>query len=126
MDRAEQPPREHAHGHRLNLCIYIHLAANYRNGTTMITVLGWLGAVFAVVSYSQTSTLRLRQIGLISSLALLSFNVMMGIWSNVALESVLGVVNAGRLVQLRSRPRRIRCRIRRNRRVVDGMSMISR
>jgi hypothetical protein len=90
-------------------------------------VLGWLGAGLAVVSYSQTSTTRLRQIGLISSLALLSFNLLMGIWSNVALESVLGIVNARRLFQLGSRPSwKLRIHTRRNRQVVDSMSAISR
>ena len=67
----------------------------------MITLLGWLGALLALVAYSQTRAARFRQIALLSSVALLTFNVLLGIWSNVVLESALGIVNVGRLVQLR-------------------------
>ena len=67
----------------------------------MITLLGWLGALLALVAYSQTRAARFRQIALLSSVALLTFNVLLRIWSNVVLESALGIVNVGRLVQLR-------------------------
>ena len=66
----------------------------------MITLLGWLGAIFALVAYAQTGAARFRQIALLSSIALLTFNVLLGIWSNVVLESSLAVVNVHRLVQL--------------------------
>ena len=68
----------------------------------MTTLLGWLGAGLALVSYAQTRTARLRQISILASMALLSFNLLLGIWSNVALESTLGVVNLYRLMQLRN------------------------
>ena len=68
----------------------------------MTTLLGWLGAGLALVSYAQTKTARLRQISILASMALLCFNLLLGIWSNVALESTLGVVNLYRLMQLRS------------------------
>jgi hypothetical protein len=67
----------------------------------MVTVLGWVGALFALLAYAQTRVARFRQIALLSSIALLTFNVLLGIWSNVALESALAVVNIRRLVQLR-------------------------
>jgi hypothetical protein len=67
----------------------------------MITLLGWVGALLALAAYSQTRAARFRQIALLSSVALLTFNVLLGIWSNVVLESALGIVNVGRLVQLR-------------------------
>ncbi len=72
----------------------------------MITLLGWIGAVLALAAYAQTGTARLRQIALASSVALLTFNMLLGIWSNVVLESALVVVNTRRLLQLRvgSRP----------------------
>ena len=70
----------------------------------MITLLGWLGALLALVAYSQTRAARFRQIALLSSVLLLTFNVLLGIWSNVVLESALGIVNVRRLLQLR-RPR---------------------
>ena len=75
----------------------------------MITLLGWLGAIFALVAYAQTGAARFRQIALLSSVALLTFNVLLGIWSNVVLESSLAVVNVRRLIQLRGPKRRIRC-----------------
>ena len=67
----------------------------------MITLLGWLGAFVALVAYAQTGTARFRQIALLSSVVLLTFNVLLGIWSNVVLESSLAAVNLSRLVQLR-------------------------
>jgi hypothetical protein len=67
----------------------------------MVTLLGWLGAMLALAAYAQTRAARFRQIALLSSVALLTFNVLLGIWSNVVLESALGIVNVGRLVQLR-------------------------
>ncbi len=71
----------------------------------MITVLGWIGAVLALAAYAQTCATRLRQIAVASSVALLTFNVLLGIWSNVVLESALAVVNIRRLVQLRVPPK---------------------
>jgi hypothetical protein len=91
----------------------------------MITLLGWLGAGLAVVAYGQTRTVRLRQISLLSSLLLLLFAALMRIWSNVALESVLGLVNARRLVQL-GLPRRISGvgRVGKNGSFVDSTGLI--
>ena len=69
--------------------------------TLMVTLLGWIGALLALLAYAQTRASRLRQIALLSSVALLTFNVLLGIWSNVALELALAIVNVRRLVQLR-------------------------
>jgi hypothetical protein len=77
----------------------------------MITLLGWIGALLALVAYSQTRAARFRQIALLSSVALLTFNVLLGIWSNVVLESALAIVNVRRLLQLRSPTRRIHNRL---------------
>jgi hypothetical protein len=74
----------------------------------MTTVLGWVGALLALAAYAQTRAMRFRVIALLSSVALLTFAVILGIWSNVALESALLVVNVRRLVQLRPTiPRRL-------------------
>jgi hypothetical protein len=67
----------------------------------MVTLLGWIGALLALVAYAQTSAIRLRQVALASSVALLAFAAMLGIWSNVVLELTLGAVNMRRLLQLR-------------------------
>jgi hypothetical protein len=69
----------------------------------MITFLGWIGAMLALIAYAQTGAARFRQIALLSSAALLTFNLLLGIWSNVALESTLAIVNVRRLLQLRRR-----------------------
>jgi hypothetical protein len=65
----------------------------------MIDLVGWLGALLVVASYAQRDTVRLRQVSLLASVALLSFNLVLGIWPNVALELALVVVNVRRLVQ---------------------------
>jgi hypothetical protein len=68
----------------------------------MITILGWLGAGLVIVAYAQTATARLRQVGILASIALIAFNLCIGVWSNVALELVLVFINLRRLVQIRS------------------------
>jgi hypothetical protein len=65
----------------------------------MIMLIGWLGAALVLVSYAQRNTVRLRQTSLLASAALLSFNLIVGIWPNVALEVALAVVNLRRLIQ---------------------------
>lgn len=71
----------------------------------MVTMLGWIGALLALVAYAQTGAVRLRQVALASSVALLTFAVLLGIWSNVVLELALGAVNVRRLLQLRHESR---------------------
>jgi hypothetical protein len=66
----------------------------------MIELVGWLGAALVLASYAQSNTVRLRQINLLASVAMLSFNFVLGIWPNVALELALAVVNIRRLLQL--------------------------
>jgi hypothetical protein len=74
--------------------------------TAVVTLLGWIGALFALLAYAQTRVTRFRQIALLSSIALLTFNALLGIWSNVALELALAIVNLRRLVQLRGPSKR--------------------
>jgi hypothetical protein len=68
----------------------------------MTTVLGWFGATLVILAYAQTGTARLRQVGILASVALITFNALIGVWSNVALESVLVVINLRRLAQVRA------------------------
>ena len=70
----------------------------------MITTIGWVGATLVLLSYAQTNTARLRQINLVASVVMLTFNIAMRIWPSVVLELLLGIVNARRLMQLRSKP----------------------
>jgi hypothetical protein len=74
----------------------------------MVTLLGWVGALLALAAYAQTRVARFRQIALLSSVALLTFALILHIWSNVALELALGIVNARRLLQLQLRSERQR------------------
>lgn len=66
----------------------------------MVTLLGWVGALLALAAYAQTRVKLFRQIALLSSVALWTFAFILHIWSNVALESALGIVNLRRLLQL--------------------------
>lgn len=63
----------------------------------MITALGWLATALVVASYAQASVVRLRRLSLIASVLLIVFNAALGIWSNVALEVALVVINLARL-----------------------------
>lgn len=63
----------------------------------MITALGWLGTALVIASYAQPNVARLRRISLIASAVLIAFNAALGIWSNVALEVALVVINLERL-----------------------------
>jgi hypothetical protein len=63
----------------------------------VITALGWLGTALVIASYAQSSVSRLRRISLVASVVLIAFNAVLGIWSNVALEVALVVVNLARL-----------------------------
>ena len=63
----------------------------------MITALGWLGTALVIASYAQPNVARLRRISLIASLVLIAFNAALGIWSRVALEVALVVINVTQL-----------------------------
>lgn len=76
----------------------------------IVAALGWLGAALALCSYAQRSPARLRQVSLLSSITLVSFNLWRGIWSNVALESALIAINTRRLLDLRNERRCIDAR----------------
>ena len=61
--------------------------------------LGWLGTALVLVAYAQPSARRLRIVSLVASVVLIAFNAVLGIWSNVALEIALVVVNLVQLVR---------------------------
>lgn len=63
----------------------------------MITALGWLATALVIASYAQASVVRLRRLSLVASVLLIAFNAALGIWSNVALEVALVVINVERL-----------------------------
>ena len=67
----------------------------------LITVLGWLATALVIASYAQASVARLRRLNLVASVLLIVFNTTLGIWSNVALEVALVVINLVRLLTSR-------------------------
>ncbi|MEO6126554.1 MAG: hypothetical protein ABIR32_22865 [Ilumatobacteraceae bacterium] len=67
----------------------------------VITALGWLGTLLVLVSYTQPNVTRLRQISLAASVVLITFNLLLGIWSNCALEVALVGINVQQLKRSR-------------------------
>jgi hypothetical protein len=67
----------------------------------MITALGWLATALVIASYAQASVTRLRRLSLVASVLLIVFNAALGIWSNVALEVALVMINLVRLLTSR-------------------------
>jgi hypothetical protein len=63
----------------------------------LLTALGWLGTALVIVSYAQPDVARLRMVSLVASVVLVAFNAALGVWSNVALEVALVVINLMRL-----------------------------
>jgi hypothetical protein len=63
----------------------------------LLTALGWLGTALVIVSYAQADVARLRMVSLVASVVLVAFNAALGVWSNVALEVALVVINLMRL-----------------------------
>ena len=65
-----------------------------------VDALGWAGSVLLVWSVLQTRVLRFRVLNLVASVVLTTFNAVLGIWSMVAMNGVLAVINAWYLVGL--------------------------
>lgn len=70
----------------------------------MVTALGWAGSALLVVSLLQGRVLRFRVLNLAASVLLVVFNVLIGVWSMVAMNAVIAVINvwhAARLLRTR-------------------------
>ena len=63
----------------------------------MTAALGWIGTALVLASYAQSNVVRLRTVSLFASAILVSFNVLIEVWSNVALEIALVAVNLARM-----------------------------
>jgi hypothetical protein len=61
---------------------------------------GWAGSALLVWSLLQTRILRLRAINLVGSLVLVAYNLGIGVWPMVGLNTVLTVINVWYLVRL--------------------------
>jgi hypothetical protein len=66
----------------------------------MITALGWLGSALIVASLAMHRRVPFRLLNLLSAIVLLAFNFAIGLWSMVALNGAVLVVNAWHLQKL--------------------------
>ncbi|MFZ1578609.1 MAG: hypothetical protein WAT47_09705 [Nostocoides sp.] len=66
-----------------------------------LDILGWAGSALLIVSVMQTRILRLRLLNLAATLALLVFNWGIGVWSMVAMNFALAVLNIYYIIKLR-------------------------
>jgi uncharacterized membrane protein YqjE len=66
----------------------------------MVHALGWLGSALIVASLAQDRALPFRLLNLASAVVLLVFNVAIELWSMVALNSVILIVNSWQLRRL--------------------------
>lgn len=70
----------------------------------MTTALGWAGSALLVYSLLQTRVLRFRVLNLLAAVVLIIFNALIGVWSMVAMNAVIAVINvwhSARLVRTR-------------------------
>ncbi len=65
-----------------------------------VDLLGWAGSVLLVYSLLQTRVLRFRVLNLVASVALVLFNLLLGIWPMVAMNGVLAAINVWFIVKL--------------------------
>ena len=78
----------------------------HRSDQAMITALGWLGSALIVASLAMHRRIPFRLLNLISAIVLLAFNFAIGLWSMVALNAAVLVVNAWHLQKLFAATRR--------------------
>ena len=58
-----------------------------------VDALGWAGSVLLIYSLMPARVLRFRVLNLVASVVLVAFNALLGIWSMVAMNGVLALVN---------------------------------
>ena len=65
-----------------------------------LEAVGWIGSVVLVVSLLQSRLLRLRQLNLVASVLLVTYNLLLGVWPMVAMNIAIAAINVGHLVKL--------------------------
>lgn len=65
-----------------------------------LEALGWAGSVLLVTSLLQSRLLRLRQLNLVASLLLVTYNAALGVWPMVAMNLAIVGINVWHLVHL--------------------------
>jgi CRP/FNR family transcriptional regulator, cyclic AMP receptor protein len=71
-------------------------------------ILGYVGAVVVLVTYSMRTMIPLRALGMVSNVIFLTFGVQRGIYSQIILHSVLLPLNGYRLNQMLQLTRQVR------------------
>ncbi len=59
----------------------------------MTDALGWAGSALLIYSLLQTRVLRFRVLNLVAAVVLVVFNALIGVWSMVAMNTVIAVIN---------------------------------
>jgi hypothetical protein len=67
---------------------------------TLTDLLGWAGSALLVYSLLQARVLRFRLLNLAASLVLVGFNAVIGVWSMVAMNLVIAVINVWHTARL--------------------------
>jgi hypothetical protein len=65
-----------------------------------LQALGWIGSAILIASLLQSRVLRLRQLNLLASLLLMTFNALVGVWPMVAMNAAIACINVWHLVRL--------------------------
>ncbi len=65
-----------------------------------VQALGWAGSVVLVASLLQSRVLRLRQLNLVATLILMTFNALVGVWPMVAMNIAIACIDAWHLSRL--------------------------
>jgi hypothetical protein len=65
-----------------------------------LEVVGWVGSAILIVSLLQSRLLRLRQLNLVASLLLVTYNLVLGVWPMVAMNTAIVGINVWHLVRL--------------------------
>ena len=63
----------------------------------MTQLLGWVGSALVVISLTQRRAVPFRLLNLASAAVLLAFNLFIGLWSMVALNVIILIVNSWQL-----------------------------
>jgi len=65
-----------------------------------LEVVGWVGSAILVTSLLQSRLLRLRQLNLVASLLLVTYNLLLGVWPMVAMNTAIVAINVWHLARL--------------------------
>lgn len=65
-----------------------------------LEVVGWIGSAILIISLLQSRLLRLRQLNLVASVLLVTYNLALGVWPMVAMNLAIVAINVWHLVRL--------------------------